>query len=118
MYPTTVGIHLPAGRSINHSIMLRIASRHQSPPRIRGRALQALRARLLRQNPLCVICASKGRVTLATELDHAVALCNGGTNDESNLQGLCAECHKVKTAQDKGHKPRHSTGLDGWPVEG
>lgn len=70
--------------------------------RVRGRALQALRKRLLRANPLCVMCEAQGRVTAATELDHIVALTNGGTNESSNLQGLCRECHGLKTRSDLG----------------
>lgn len=31
------------------------------------------------------------------EIDHIVELCNGGTNDESNLQALCLMCHRVKS---------------------
>lgn len=72
--------------------------------RVRGRALQALRSRLLRAKPLCVMCDAQGRVRAATELDHVVALVNGGTNDESNLQGLCAECHDIKTRTDLGQR--------------
>jgi len=81
--------------------------------RIRGRALQVLRNRLLCANPMCAMC----KVAAATELDHIVALSNGGTNDEDNLQGLCAACHEIKTTADLGHKPRVITGVDGWPVD-
>jgi 5-methylcytosine-specific restriction protein A len=84
--------------------------------RIRGRTLQMLRERLLRANPLCVSCTSKGYVTAATELDHIKALCNGGTNDDSNLQGLCKTCHEDKTAADLGHKVKVTVGVDGWPL--
>jgi 5-methylcytosine-specific restriction protein A len=74
--------------------------------RIRGRALQRIRAAHFSRDPLCVICMSKGRITLATDLDHIVALVNGGKDVEDNRQGLCADCHKDKTAQDMGHKQR------------
>ena len=84
--------------------------------RIRGRALQALRARLLGNHPLCVMCQAAGVVTAATEIDHVVALTNGGTNDESNLQCLCSDCHESKTLADLGQKQRMDIGLDGWPV--
>ena len=62
---------------------------------------------------MCAMC----KVSAATELDHIVALANGGTNDEDNLQGLCAACHEIKTTADLGHKPRVTTGIDGWPVD-
>lgn len=91
--------------------------RTEQTKRIRGRALQRLRARLLADNPLCVLCRKQGRVTPATEIDHVVALTNGGTNDDDNLQGLCAACHEIKTLADLGQRPRVTTGIDGWPVD-
>lgn len=39
-------------------------------------------------------------VTAALELDHIVALTNGGDNSEGNLQFLCADCNKSKGAAD------------------
>ena len=72
--------------------------------RIRGRALMTLRARHFRENPLCVMCLENNRVTLAAELDHIVALTNGGTNDDDNYQGLCRPCHEAKTLADLGIK--------------
>ena len=84
--------------------------------RIRGRALQSLRAAWFMRHPLCVSCESKGQVRLATELDHIIALGKGGTNDLSNFQGLCQFCHSDKTRRDMGWKAKHETGLDGWPV--
>ena len=74
--------------------------------RIRGRTLQTLRKRQLSANPLCVMCQAKGKTTVATELDHIVALVNGGSNDDDNLQGLCAPCHVQKTRADLGYTPR------------
>lgn len=86
--------------------------------RIRGRTLQAIRRRHLRAKPLCVTCEARGLVTLATELDHILALVNGGEDTDSNRQGLCKDCHADKTRTDMGHKPRPRTGLDGWPLPG
>ncbi len=84
--------------------------------RVRGRALQALRSRLLRENPLCVMCKAAGRITPATELDHVIALSNGGSNDEDNMQGLCSACHEIKTLNDLGRRQRMDISADGWPV--
>ena len=84
--------------------------------RITGRTLQTLRARLFRDHPLCVVCEAKGSVSLARELDHIVPLYKGGSNDDSNCQALCVECHRDKTATDMGHRPRVTIGVDGWPV--
>jgi 5-methylcytosine-specific restriction endonuclease McrA len=36
------------------------------------------------------------------EVDHAKPLFEGGSNDESNLQALCAQCHRVKSVQERG----------------
>ncbi|TWV80433.1 AAA family ATPase [Moraxella sp. VT-16-12] len=42
-------------------------------------------------------CQHCGRVGGQLELDHIVNTANGGTDDPSNLQILCHDCHKVKT---------------------
>ncbi len=84
--------------------------------RLRGRPLQTLRRRLLSAQPLCVACQRAGRLTVASELDHIVALVNGGGNEEENLQSLCAPCHVDKTALDLGQRVKPVIGLDGWPV--
>ena len=86
-------------------------------PRIRGRRLQAIRKHVLAANPLCVMCKASGRVTLATEVDHIVALANGGEDNHENRQALCSECHAEKTRRDLGQRERPLIGLDGWPVE-
>jgi 5-methylcytosine-specific restriction endonuclease McrA len=33
------------------------------------------------------------------EIDHILELCNGGSNEDSNLQALCLMCHRVKTSR-------------------
>lgn len=75
----------------------------QNPSRLRGRQLQALRRRVfLAQGYRCAEC---GRITIKLELDHKIPLHKGGTDDESNLQGLCAarktDCHPTKTARER-----------------
>lgn len=90
---------------------------NNSPDRIRGRKLQQIRATHFTLFPLCVMCEAKGKVTIATELDHIKALVNGGTDTHDNRQGLCEEHHKAKTAEDMGFKPRVTIGLDGWSIE-
>lgn len=95
-----------------------------SDQRITGRRLQARRHRIWRASPYCAMC---GRLTdwpYGFELDHVVALANGGADIDANCQVLCvsidggvkAGCHIDKTAQDLGRKPRAQTGVDGWPV--
>jgi len=85
-------------------------------PRQRGLKWMERRARWLAEHPLCENCQAKGRVTAAEEVDHVVPLFRGGADDQTNYQSLCVECHKVKTAEDKGHRPRRRIGLDGYPL--
>ena len=40
------------------------------------------------------------------ELDHIVALVNGGEHRESNFQILCVECHVEKTGDDVAEKSK------------
>ena len=35
------------------------------------------------------------------EVDHKVALYKGGSNDESNLVGVCPHCHRKKTVEER-----------------
>lgn len=72
----------------------------EATKRVTGRRLQVMRASLFRRNPLCVMCAEQGRVTLATQRDHTVPLAEGGADDPSNEQGLCEPCHDQKSKQE------------------
>ena len=68
--------------------------------RTRGSAWMKIRARQLREHPLCAMCHSAGKVTAANRVDHVVPLWEGGADDESNYQSLCIQCHDVKTAEE------------------
>jgi len=86
--------------------------------RVRGRKGVAIRKRLLYGEPLCRHCNERGTVRIATQVDHIVALVNGGSDDDSNKQPLCDECHKVKTTIDlRLTSKKVRIGLDGWPVD-
>jgi 5-methylcytosine-specific restriction enzyme A len=79
------------------------------PARIRGRKLQRLRAELFTKQPLCVVCLSTGRITIATIRDHVVPLTEGGPDDRTNEQPICADCHRAKTEVEakrgiRGHR--------------
>ena len=74
--------------------------------RIRGRRLQAIRRRHFMHEPLCVMCKAKGKTTPAVELDHIIALTNGGEDTDENRQGLCTPCHAAKTREDMGYAER------------
>lgn len=85
--------------------------------RKRGRAGVEQRKRRLANEPLCRHCLEVGRVRASTVPDHIVALANGGTDDDSNVQCLCDDCHDVKTRTDLGYRDRRpEIGVDGWPV--
>lgn len=84
--------------------------------RITGRKLQAIRAYHRSLNPLCVECQRLGVVREWTQLDHIVALVNGGLDEPSNRQGLCDEHHKAKTEADLGRPAPRRIGVDGFPV--
>lgn len=58
------------------------------------------RAALLRTEPLCRPCRARGRTTAASEVDHIVPRAAGGGNERENLQPICEDCHKAKTAED------------------
>ncbi|WP_426195082.1 HNH endonuclease signature motif containing protein [Massilia sp. DWR3-1-1] len=85
--------------------------------RLRGRALQVQRHRVWLLDPCCAVCRRLCRFPSGFELDHKVALTNGGTNDDENMQVLCHEDHESKTNADLGYQPKPTIGADGWPVE-
>ena len=89
-----------------------------TPGRLRGRKLQALRKRIFAiSNNLCVLCLCEGRYSPARHLDHINPRFKDGTDDDTNLQALCLDCHKAKTRADLGQKERVAIGVDGYPIE-
>lgn len=86
-------------------------------PRLRGRKAVEQRKRRLRKEPLCRHCRAKGIIRAASVPDHIVPLAQGGSDDDSNIQCLCASCHDAKTRQDFGWRRAHRIGLDGWSEE-
>ena len=84
--------------------------------RLRGRAAVVQRLRRLQAEPLCQDCAARGLVREATVPDHIVPLAKGGSDDDSNIRCLCADCHKARTAEQFGHRRRVAVGPDGWPT--
>ena len=48
------------------------------------------------EQPICAHCGQR----VAQVLDHIVPLADGGTDTPENRQGLCVECHTVKTAAE------------------
>jgi hypothetical protein len=81
-------------------------------PRLRGRRAVEQRKRRLAKEPLCRHCRAKGFVTEATVPDHIVPLAFGGSDEDSNIQCLCDECHKVKSAIESASHEGASTHPD------
>ena len=75
-----------------------LIAQHPCEPR------DASRLMVLRRDPLCVTCRAAGYVPVnaATQADHIKPVAEGGTNELSNLQGLCRSCHSRKTARETG----------------
>jgi 5-methylcytosine-specific restriction protein A len=66
---------------------------------------QVLRQTVLeRDRWLCLECLRNGIYTSATEVDHIIPRSQGGSDDLSNLQSLCHECHKRKTYSESAGK--------------
>lgn len=62
---------------------------------------RVLRAAVLRESPLCVVCKAKDHLIAAGVVDHVVPLKDGGARfDRANLQPLCVSCHNRKTARE------------------
>lgn len=83
--------------------------------RLRGRRAVAQRLHRLQAEPLCRDCKSRGIVREATVPDHIVPLTKGGSDDDSNIRCLCADCHEVRTAEQFGYRRRIEVNADGWP---
>lgn len=81
-------------------------SPRQPDKRKRGRAGQRERARILAEEPLCRPCREAGRISESKEVDHIVPLSEGGSDDRSNKQGICKDCHRAKTAAESA-RARH-----------
>lgn len=72
----------------------------------------------LSMEPCCRICAARGWVVVAREVDHIKPLEEGGEPyDHGNLQSLCGDCHKRKTLIDHGARPKVAFGTNGLPLD-
>lgn len=68
-----------------------------------GRPWRRKRASILARDKYqcqCEGCKARGLITMADEVDHIVPICQGGTDDDSNLRAINTECHKAKTARE------------------
>lgn len=71
----------------------------QAPPRVRIRCFE-------HNNRKCHLCGQNILVGDKWELDHIIALINGGENRQSNLAPAHKKCHRRKTAQDVAEKSK------------
>lgn len=53
-----------------------------------------------RDKRLCQACKRAGLIRVATDVDHIVPRSDGGVDGLSNLEALCRDCHKAKTARE------------------
>jgi 5-methylcytosine-specific restriction protein A len=60
----------------------------------------AIRRYVIRRDKACVICADKYN---GHEVDHILAVKEGGTDDPRNLRLLCEPCHKGVTAKQRAN---------------
>lgn len=69
------------------------------PPRVRLRIFE-------RHAGICYLSGRKIRPGEDWDLDHIVAIINGGSNSELNLAPVLIDPHKVKTKEDVAEKSR------------
>jgi 5-methylcytosine-specific restriction protein A len=90
---------------------IRDAQRHERDRLYDTLSWRRLRLWFLNHYPLCGQrgdggpeegCAARGLVVGATDVDHVIALADGGAPlDPSNLRALCHRCHSRRTAREQ-----------------
>ena len=86
------------GRVEWHKKDPRLLSRRK---RIGGTSGAKIRYSILkRDNFACVLCGSTAKEA-PLEIDHIIALTNGGTNESTNLRTLCEVCNIGKRIHEK-----------------
>ena len=79
-----------------------------------GYAWSKIRLRIRKRDQYT--CQSCKIAVQAGIVDHRVALINGGSNADTNLQLLCEVCHTDKTNRDLGYKVKTRTNESGLPT--
>ena len=77
---------------------------------------KAIRAQVLAEQPLCLMCQKLGKIEPAVDVDH---IDNDSHNQSrENLQGLCRSHHAAKSFAESqgGTFTLKGCGPDGWPV--
>lgn len=85
------------GRCPEHRRAAEVA---RGTPNARGydAAHQAMRKRVLREEPTCAGCGADGQP--GDHADHIVPSSRGGTNERANYQRLCSSCNSRKSHED------------------
>lgn len=73
-----------------------------------GREHDLMRARVLVEEPLCRLCLAQERYNPTTIADHIIPKAEKGTDERRNYQGLCAPCHRSKTAAEAARGARRA----------
>lgn len=68
------------------------------------RGWKRIRARILERDPVCKLCG----VRRSTHCDHIQA--KADDHSDSGLQGVCAECHGLKSSREGNAAPRRQQG--------
>lgn len=72
-----------------------------------GAPWERIRKRVIKEQQWCQRCLQKDIVVPIEEVDHIIPKVDGGTDDYSNLMGLCKSCHSRKTVtEDHGFNRR------------
>lgn len=82
-------------------------------------AWKRLRSEVLADEPLCRMCAGRGLVVAATDVDHIEDSREDYSDDNSraNLQPLCHDCHSLKTAASMGKSVTLGCDVNGVPLD-
>ncbi len=80
-----------------------------------------LRRAQLEREPLCSMCAKRGRVTEATVCNHTLGHPDGETEDQfwsGPFDSQCNDCHNGDTARiERGATQLKGCDDDGWPID-
>lgn len=68
-----------------------------------------MRRKVLQRDTVCVLQVPDVCTGASTEVDHRVPDSDGGATDIANLQGVCPECHAVKSEGERRAAVRHRT---------
>jgi 5-methylcytosine-specific restriction protein A len=84
-------------------VLEKVADCHQEQrgkvKRPRGRVGMAQRQRRLAAEPLCRDCFEAGITRKSEEVDHIIALADGGLDADENIRCLCKSCHAARTQE-------------------